>query len=159
MCIGYGLYLHEEIEDARLNDVCRCLTGLVAKRHRFRKRVVAWHIVMGYLWILFRPLFDSLIAARRFIGKLTRKRNSAGSHDYIGRQTHSRMHGIFNGPTGIPAADFWNQPWVTGSLHASIIAAISVRAFLFSRSVRSVAHTATLINFNLLRFLSRSREP
>ena len=69
---------------------------------------------------------------RRFIEKLTR----AGvipsvPCDYIGRRPHSRMHGIFNGPAG--NTDFWNQPRVTGSPRASIIAAISgTPALLFS---------------------------
>lgn len=84
---------------------------------------------------------------------MTRRRNFASFRDYIGRRPHSRMHGIFNGPAGIPGTDFWNQLRVTGSPRASIIAAISERALLFPLALLLIIPPLSLSLVSPLSFL------
>lgn len=63
------------------------------------------------------------------------------------------MHGIFNGPAGIPGTDFWNQLRVTGSPRASIIAAISERALLFPLALLLIIPPLSLsLSFRHSRF-------
>ena len=49
-------------------------------------------------------------------------------------------------PPGIPGTDFWNQPRVTGSPRASIIAAISERAHFYFRLCCSIQMLASALS-------------